>query len=72
MTSDSRSDFSRLLIDHFAACGDDDSDMCVSVSRVTVAAEEKRYLQNAQKWKVYLNSVSYLLQGAVWFVDVAD
>lgn len=41
----------------FAACDDDYSDVCISVSRETVVAEEERYYQNTKTQKVYLNKM---------------
>lgn len=48
MITDAKADVTRLLIDHFAARIVINSDACLSVSRETAVAEEKRYDQNAQ------------------------
>lgn len=41
-------DFTHLT-DHSAACNDDDSDVCISVSRETVVAEDTRYSQSTKR-----------------------
>ena len=65
------------MLNHIAVCqlfqlhfNDDNSDTYVSVSRETVVAEEKRYTQNTQTQKVYMNTVQYMFEDC--FMDAAD